>query len=180
MRDDVRKALDLLADRFPYAIAPETAQKIAMKVAFAAELRETATPVDAHNADRLDDIERLEKQLPEWNRVFGAKYPDVIADMHSMVEEERARANAARVLKARLGPKDYLFVKALKAPYREATGKHPSRPATDRISQKITPNGFTDFVLAAFAALCEGEPPSLNTISHALRNSRKRAKAANI
>jgi hypothetical protein len=176
MRHDVRKALDLLADRFPWAeIAPETAHEIARKVAFAAEIRETAAPGDAHNADRLDDITKLEK-----SRLFGAKYSDVIADMRSMVEEERARANAARVLKSRVGPKDYVFVKALKGAYREATGKHPSRPASDRISGKITPNGFTDFVLGVFAALCEGEPPSLATISWALRNSRKRGKAAKV
>jgi len=179
MRHDVRKSLDLLADRFP-AIAPETAQELARKVAFAAEIRETATPVDAHNADRLGDITTLEKSLPESCRLFGVKYPDVIADMRSMVEEERARANAARVLKARLGPKDYVFVKALKGAYREATGKHPSRPATDRISGEIVPNAFTDFVLGVFAALCEGEPPSLATISWALRNSRKRGKAAKL
>jgi hypothetical protein len=161
---DLEKALGIVAGHFPLA-PPEVAHAFAKRIEFAADLRKTAVPVDARNAIRLDDIKRIE--LRELNRLFAAGYPDVMEDFRQMVWRELRLANAAGALKGKLGPPDHVLVKALKGVYRDGSGKEPG-VAADRVTGRVVPNKFTNFVSDVFRAFCDGESPSLDTIRRGL------------
>jgi len=171
---DLEKALGLVAEHFP-GTPPEIAIGFAERIEFATNLRKTAVPVDARNADRLNDILRIQDSLREWERLFKADYPDLMINVRDMVERERCHASAALSMKRWLGPPDYALVKALAGVYRAAAGKELPSAVVHRVTGQIVRNGFADFVLSVFSALCDGEPPSLDTIRRAVDDLRMAA-----
>jgi hypothetical protein len=167
---DTEKALSLVASHFRLPL--EAVAGLARQVEFAADLHKTAVPVDARNANRQGHIEKVKGQLREWDRLFKAEYPDLMEDVHQMVERERRRANAVWAVKAGIAPPDHsppdhVFIRALASVYREASGKELPAPVigrTGRTRGKVEPTEFSNFVLDVFRALCDGKPPSLDTI----------------
>lgn len=152
----------------PNALQDE-ARALCRAIVFAAEIRKTAVANgDPNMSMRLGRIRSIKKTFREWDDLFLAEYPEEIAMIKDMVEQERRRANAAQTLKKRLGPPNYVFVKALLKVYREASGR-AAWATNDRTLRRLVPNAFTDFVVDVFLAFCDGEdPPSLDTIKRAI------------
>ncbi len=168
-------ATAVLVRHFP-GLPSTRARELSARIDFAEDLRETATPPDPRNATRLRDLRRFKRCLREMHRLLGASYPDLMSANHHAVEVEIRLANSAYMMTT-FGPPDHVFIKTLVGVYRDAAGEAPPSFVVDRENGHIVRNRFTDFVLDAFRALCDGEPPSLDTVRRAVDDLRMAAKS---